>query len=505
MKPIVRTASFFSIWMAEFLRHPLLLFGLVVGPFVVLIAFGNGVDYSEIRPDVILVRNEASDARAPELPERLHEHVNVVAETTDLAAAVESLREGEVDGIAVIPAEFDEALRAGEHIPIQIFTSEIDPVTVQFTESYLRDRVGRLNQQTLADAIASAQTSIGEVETHIATAREVLDVARAAGGDIETVRLQVDELQALLGPITAATNVIATASNTISLFLPDAERPANAVAEFRDSVVELEALVDELDERIAEAGEQGFPPPEEDLDEIDRQLGDVAETAQSFSQIPPEVLSAPFELELENISPFQPTFTGFFAPAVLVLLVQHLGISLAALSMTRLRLFGMLDMLRVAPVRTLEIVNGKYLSYGVLIVVVTFAGIGTMAVVLDVPMFGPWWQLAALLGALALASLGLGFLVAMLASSEQQAAQVAMLVLLAGVFFSGLVVSLERIAWPMRSVSMVLPSTYAIRSAQDIMLRGVLRHPEDLASLAAVGVVLYLMTALTLSRLLHPR
>jgi ABC-2 type transport system permease protein len=505
MSSIVRTASFFTTWVAEFLRHPLLLFGLVLGPFLILIAFGQGVDYSEIKPDVILVRSEpAADDQDELVPETLHEHVNVVAETTDLQAAIESLRNGDADGVAVVPTNFGEPISEGNRIPIQIFTSDIDPVTVQFTESYLLGRVARLNQETLARAIEEAQVAVGDVQTEIAAAREFVDALRGTTDDVDTLRAQVDGLQDVLVPLSTAANAVSAASTSISFLLPGIGSPLQEIREFRDSVEELRDMVADLETRLDEAGTAGFPPSDAELDEIDAQLESIAMTAETLSGVPPEVLSAPFELQLENVSPYQPTFTGYFSPAVLVLLLQHLGISLAALSMTRLRLLGLMDMLRVAPVRTIEIVNGKYLSYALLLALAGGGGLATMRYLLDVPMFGSYLHLAGVLVALGMVSLGIGFLVAMLARSEQHATQAAMLVLLAAVFFSGLIVTLDRIAWPMRAVSLALPSTYAIRTAQDVMLRGVLRHPEDLLVLAAAAFVLYLLTIIALRRQLRP-
>ena len=46
---------------------------------------------------------------------------------------------------------------------------------------------------------------------------------------------------------------------------------------------------------------------------------------------------------------------AFFAPAVLALVLQHMGVTLTALSMVRERLSGAMDIFRVAPVRALEI------------------------------------------------------------------------------------------------------------------------------------------------------
>ena len=54
---------------------------------------------------------------------------------------------------------------------------------------------------------------------------------------------------------------------------------------------------------------------------------------------------------------------AFFAPAVLALVLQHMGVTLTALSLVRERLSGAMDIFRVAPVRALEILVGKYLAY----------------------------------------------------------------------------------------------------------------------------------------------
>ena len=94
----------------------------------------------------------------------------------------------------------------------------------------------------------------------------------------------------------------------------------------------------------------------------------------------------------------------------------------------------------------------------------------------------------------------IGFIISMLSSSEQQAAQIAMLVLIASVFFSGFLVSLDTIVWPVRAVSYALPATYAIRTLQDVMLRGVLRTPGDVAVLGAFSLLFFLATLLLFRR-----
>ena len=82
----------------------------------------------------------------------------------------------------------------------------------------------------------------------------------------------------------------------------------------------------------------------EDLDTLDK-------LTQQFQSINPLVLAAPFYAEAHNTAPINPSFTSYYAPGVLVLLLQHIAITLAALSMVRERLLGTVELFRVSPVR----------------------------------------------------------------------------------------------------------------------------------------------------------
>ena len=103
-------------------------------------------------------------------------------------------------------------------------------------------------------------------------------------------------------------------------------------------------------------------------------LRDVVAQGQSYAvqtlhdptaaQIPPDVVASPTSVDAKNSAPISPSISDFYAPAVLALVLQHMAITLTALSLVRERLSGAIDLFRVAPVRTLEIVVGKYLAYG---------------------------------------------------------------------------------------------------------------------------------------------
>ena len=185
---------------------------------------------------------------------------------------------------------------------------------------------------------------------------------------------------------------------------------------------------------------------------------------------------------------------------MLALLVQHLAFTLAALTMSRMRVLRVVDVLKVAPIRTAEIVGGVYVSYGALCAFAAAALAVLMVALLDVPVAGPPALVALTIALLIVVSLGAGLVASLISSSVQQATQIAMLLLIGSIFFSGFAFTLDQIAWPSRAVSYIFPARYAIRTLQDVMLRGVLRHPEDLIILGAAAVVLLLLTVAMLRR-----
>jgi ABC-2 type transport system permease protein len=107
---------------------------------------------------------------------------------------------------------------------------------------------------------------------------------------------------------------------------------------------------------------------------------------------------------------------------------------------------------------------------------------------LDAPMAGGWGWLAAVLGLIILASLGLGFVIAAAAESDAQAVQYAMLALLFTLFFSGLVVSWDRLANGVRYLAFLVPATTGTSALQDVMFRG--RAPAPWLVLTLAGYTL---------------
>jgi ABC-2 type transport system permease protein len=239
---------------------------------------------------------------------------------------------------------------------------------------------------------------------------------------------------------------------------------------------------------LQEELEKDTPDPQavrQRTDAVRRDVRDMQALTNQFQSINPYVLAAPFFGQARNLAG-APTFLNFYTPGVIALLLQHIAVTLGALSMVRERTRGSIEIFRVAPITPGEILAGKYLGF-ILFLAVLAAALIALAIArvdiggitysaLGVPMLGDYFWLAGMLLLLIFASLGLGFGLSMISKTESQAVQLAMLTLLTSVFFGGFFLPLTSFWEPVRALSYAIPVTHGILGLQDIMLRG--RAPD---------------------------
>ena len=227
------------------------------------------------------------------------------------------------------------------------------------------------------------------------------------------------------------------------------------------------------------------------------------ELGPAVANVAPEVLARPTTAETENVAPTEADVINFFGPAVFALVIQHLAITLTALSLVRERLSGQMDRFRVAPLSSMELLVGKYVAYAVLSLAVA-AIVGALLVgALGVPLLGGWLPFVGIVLLLTFAALGVGLLISLVADSERQAVQLSMLVLLASVFFSGFVLPVADFEPWTRYLAYTLPVTHGIGLLQEHMLRGEVRETWMLGALAVIGAVLYAGSLIRLRRVLR--
>ncbi|HEX7223645.1 MAG TPA: ABC transporter permease [Candidatus Limnocylindrales bacterium] len=222
--------------------------------------------------------------------------------------------------------------------------------------------------------------------------------------------------------------------------------------------------------------------------------------AEEAAQIPPEVVAAPTRAEVENVAPSQPTVVQYFGAAVLALILQHMAVTLIALSVVRERTTGLFELFRVSPITTVELIFGKLLAYGILCGAIAIVTIVLLVGPFGVSLLGDPALLAGVVALLILASLGLGLLIAGISDSERQAVQLSLLLLLASVFFSGFVLAIDEFTEPVRSMTSILPVTHGISMIGDVMFRGSIGELWQLGVLGALAGGFILVAWLLLRR-----
>ena len=217
----------------------------------------------------------------------------------------------------------------------------------------------------------------------------------------------------------------------------------------------------------------------------------------------PEVIAAPTRASVTDLAPSQPNIVAFYGIMVLALIVQHTAITVSALSMLHDRRRGMFDLFRMSPIASGDLLAGKYAAFALLGTVVAVVVLAVLVFGFSVPFLSGAGVVVGAVALLVLASIGIGIVVALVSDTDRQAVQVALLVLLASVFFSGLALDLDQFSAPVRAVSALLPVTQAGSLLQDLMLRGATNQPWRAVVLATMAVGLALAGWLVLRRQLH--
>jgi ABC-2 type transport system permease protein len=317
--------------------------------------------------------------------------------------------------------------------------------------------------------VAGAGLEIVDVVPDATTAN-----ARLESGEVEVVAIAPENARA-----TFKDGKQSTIEVRVDLADPVQAAYAGLMADQFANAVNREIIQRAVEEGQAEAEQNGVP---------------------NADQIPPGVVAAPTHAELVNIAPVVPTVVAFFGPAVLALILQHMAVTLIALSVVRERTSGVIELFRISPVSAWEVVAGKILGFGFLAGVIALASLALLVFGLGVPMLGTPLQLATVVTLLIVASLGLGLLISIVSDSERQAVQLSLLVLLASVFFSGFVLPISEFSTPVRVAANLIPVTTGIVLMQDVMLRGEIVQQWQALLLATIGIVLLLACWLLLRR-----
>jgi ABC-2 type transport system permease protein len=237
--------------------------------------------------------------------------------------------------------------------------------------------------------------------------------------------------------------------------------------------------------------------------ELSEAEGPLADALREAPDADVSLLVSPFTVETSPVTEPPPSQAAYYAPGVMILLVQHLSLTFAALSLVRERELGMTEMFRVSPLTVREAMSGKYLSFLVLGLTLA-AGLTLTMLALGVEVQGPVWSLVLTVSLVIFASLGLGFAIAGLAKTDSQAVQYSMVVLLVSIFFTGFVLPLDQLTVPVRWVSYLVPGTFGIAGLHDVIFRGQPARPVVIGALLIYGLVMVALAWLAVRKDVEP-
>ncbi|MBA3533249.1 MAG: ABC transporter permease [Ardenticatenales bacterium] len=495
---LIRTSAFFSKEIYEILRQPRLIMTLVLGPFLILLLFGIGYrnEARALRTVFVVEPGSALEQKIKEYASSLGPQLIYVDATSDQEEALRQLRRQSIDLVAVAPPDAYETIRNSQQAVFTLYHNEVDPLQADYIQYFGKIYIDEVNRRVLRSITDEGQNEAMTTREDLAAARTSASEMRAAleRGDDTAAREHQRQLEQSLDSLELAVGTSIAVLDGVQQTLGDGEIDSEGLRSNLSRVREGTTSLQEI-----EAGKNNYNSEAQRAGQVEQNLATLDEQLGEFQQIESSVLVSPFRSESQGIASVQPELTHYFAPAVIVLLLQHLAITFAALSIVREVQLGAMELFRVSPITAGETLGGKYLSYilfgGVIATILT----GLVVLALGVPMLGRWELYALAIFALLFAALGIGFVISLIVDTDSQAVQYAMLVLLSSVFFSGFFLRLDTLQPYVLPVAWALPATYAIVLLQDIMLRGTL-NPVPLTGLLAFGVGLYMVAWFLLRR-----
>jgi ABC-2 type transport system permease protein len=496
---IIRGSSFFRKEIFEILRQPRLVATLVLGPFLILFIFGIGYRAQSRTLRTLFVAQADSAIAAQDIQQYAKSMGSVLiyaGVTGDQNEALNRLHRGQVDLIIVEPGDAVSTIHNSQQAVFTLYQHEIDPVQVSYINYLGRLFVGEVNQQVLRAFAVQAQKDAVTVHANLQEAHQNVSAMRQAvqSGDEVLAQQKQQELAGNVDVISlaagASLGLLDSLQQTNGTNGGNAATVQSVLTDLRQNTDQLSDSTGTKDERLAR------------VDKIDKDITDLDGKLAEFQRIDPSIIVSPFRSETKSVANIQPSILDFFAPAVLALLLQHLAVTFAALSIVRERNVGTMELFHVSPLSAAEALFGKYISYMLFGGVIASILSALLVFALHMPMLGNWWYFALVIAAVLLTSLGIGFVISIVSQTDSQAVQFSMIVLLASVFFTGFIMSLDMFWEPVRVISWLLPTTYGTLLLRDIALRGIDPNWALLGGLTAIGLVLMLISWLLMRRLI---
>src|SRR5215216_3790380 len=498
---IVRSSTFLRKELATVFRQPRLILTLILGPFLIMLLFGFAFQKEgrSLRTLFVLKDDSPFAQQVQEFAQTIGPAIIYEGIIPDRNVALSKLARNEVDMVIIVPDNPMEIIRNNQQAELEMYHNEIDPIQVDYVRQVGRLYVDSLNRKVLRNVTQENQQEAGTIQEKLEAAQssakayhEALAQRNAAAASTEKQNLNNN----LVGLRILAGASLGLAEETNGT--TDPNQNSNALAN-------LDSLIQGLNSTPDPTTEAEMAQQEQDAAELENSIADLNTQLSDFRNMDPNVITSPFTVKTESVTGIELELTDFFTPAVIVLLLQHLFVTFAAMSIVQERRAGTMELFKTSPISSSEILLGKTLSFFTFGLVIAATITMLVVFVLGTPMLGTWVNYTIAVVVLLLTSLAIGFFISLISENDTQAVQFSMLLLLASIFFSGFFLDLRLMWEPMKAFSYILPATYGIDIMHDVMLRGLPLPLTVLGGLSLIGIILFLADWIILRRLMQTR
>ncbi len=195
--------------------------------------------------------------------------------------------------------------------------------------------------------------------------------------------------------------------------------------------------------------------------------------------------------------------TQFLVPGLVGLLLMLTAVLSTALSVVREKERGTMEQLRVAPLRTFELILGKTVPYLGISLLGTLFVLVIARVLFGVEIRGPYLDLLAVVLLYLFGALGFGLLISTIAVNQTFAFQAGLLTsLLPALLLSGFVFQIRIMPVWLQAITYLVPARYFLVVLRGIILKGegLATYWDDVAALVVYGLVVVSLASLRLVR-----
>jgi len=290
----IRILAFVRKEVFEILRQPRLLFTLILGPFLILLIFGIGYRNTprELRTLFVMSEESALRERVEEYATTLGPQLIYAGVTDDAGAALKKLRNGQVDLVAVAPANATENIRSNQPAVFTLYHREIDPLQVDYVRFFGKTYMQEINRRVLVRVAKLGQSDAATIRENIEAARREAAKLQQA---LESENIsEARQYQARLSHYVDTVYLALGSSLSVLSSIEDDLGATNGTdpEEFLTRLQAVREDINNLDDFLTRS--EHPPPGSERIDQIQRDLSMLESRLEQFTSINASILVRPF-------------------------------------------------------------------------------------------------------------------------------------------------------------------------------------------------------------------